>query len=327
MTKTYALQRRGYRHTNIKKKDYAFEAFLFGASLCITTASLGLVTVFSPHFAKINDEVKKEKIKITDTNILTEEEMAYYVNKARNYYLNTLEGSLEMASGRAFIDYNEEEKFQEKEETFEEKTIKKYCNIYHVDYDVIYKKLALLTDNFTSEEYLSGTIPNITLKKEPVNLTNPETLLLASVRCCKQTPEAVGLSFVSVEDYYVTDETVLDQIIYYSNLFQVDKKMVYAILKSECGFGSDFTVISNNLASIKFNGKFAIFDNATQSIIELCAELYKYNKQGLYTPSEIGPIYAPIEDGNENWIPNVTECYKEAEGVFKENEVFASNKL
>ncbi len=326
--KRYVLIKSSSKHKNIKKKTYSFEAILSGMALTVSTTALGVVTIFSPNFS-INDELNKEaKQEIVKIDELSENEISYYVGKAKDYYLNTYEGQLEMESGRAFIDYdNQYDDLEFQEETFEEKTIKKYCNIYHVDYDIVYKKLASLTDNFTSEEYLNGTIPGITLKKESVNFTNYETLLLVAVRCCKQTPEAIGLPLISVENYYVTDETVLEQIIYYSDLFQVDKKMVYAILKSECGFESDFTEKTNNLASIKFEGKFATFDNATQSIIELCTELYKYNKQGLYTASEIAPSYAPLEDDNENWLPNVKECYKEAEIVFSENAVFASNKL
>lgn len=327
MGKTYTLQRRGSRHKSIKKNNYEFLAFLYGVSLSVTTATLGVITIYSPSFLKNNDLEKQEIVKVKMQENLTSDEIAYYINKAHDYYLNTEEGCLEMASAKAFIAYNEEEKFQEKEETFEEKTIKKYCNIYHVDYDIVYKKLAELTDSFTSEEYLSGTIPKITLKGECVNFLNPETLLLVAVRCCKQTPEAVDLSFVSIEDYYVTDETILDQISYYSDLFQVDKKMTYAILKSECSFESDFTSKTNNLASIKFEGEFATFDNDTQSIIELCTELYKYNKMGLYSIEEIAPYYAPLEDNNENWIPSVIDCYKEAENIFSENAVLASNKL
>ncbi len=30
---------------------------------------------------------------------------------------------------------------------------------------------------------------------------------------------------------------------------------------------------------------------------------------GAYTIEEIGAIHAPVEDNNENWIPNVTDAY------------------
>lgn len=330
MANSYALQKRGYKHKYINRRTFTFEAILYGAAISMATATLGVVTIFSPNFAKTNDLVKREKIKLYDTEKLSEDDIAYYVNKAKDYYLYTDEGRLEIASGRAFIDYDfDDSEFlaNEIEETYEEKIIKKYCAIYQVDYEIVYKKIADLTDNFTSVEYINGTIPGITLKKEPVNFANPETLLLAAVRCCKQTPAFLGLSCIDIEDPYVTDENILDQISYYSELFQVDKKMVYAILRSECSFGSDFTDATNNLPSIKFDGKFAKFDNITQSIIELCTEIYKFNKQGLYTVDEIGPSYAPIEDNNENWIPNVKASYSEAERVFRENGVFANSKL
>lgn len=325
----YALQKNGYKHRKIKQKNFELIALLYGISLSITTGTLGIVTVYSSNFNINNELIKPEKTLVKDVNELSEEEISYFVNKAKNYYLNTNEGRLEMLNGSAFIDYEDDtiEQFNEIEETFEEKTIKKYCAIYQVDYDIVYNKLRDLTDNFTSEEYLNGTIPKITLKDEPVNFTNPETLLLAAVRCCKQTPFAVGLSCIEVEEPYQTDENVLDQISYYSELFQIDRNLAYAILRSECSFGSDFTDKTNNLASIKFEGKFACFDNPTESIIELCTELYKHNRNGLYSIDEIGSAYAPLQDDNENWIPNVKKCYREADEAFRENEVLASNKL
>lgn len=317
MKKSYSLQKKGHRHKHIKKKDYIFEAFFFSISLSLTTSTLGIITIHSPNFIKFNN---LEEEKTSNIENITKE-VTYYVKKTKNR-LNIDESDIEFVEEKSLLN-----DFNEIEETFEEKIIKKYCNIYQVDYYTVYDKLASLTDNFTSEEYLNGTIPGITLKEEPVNFTNHETLLLVAVRCCKQTPEAVGLSFISVEDYYVTDETTLEQISYYSDLFQVDKQMTYAILKSECGFKSDFTSKTNNLASIKFEGKFATFDNDTQSIIELCTELYKYNKMGLYSIEEIAPSYAPLEDNNENWIPNVIDCYREAENIFSENKVLVGNKL
>lgn len=325
MNKTYVLEKNDCKHKSIKRKSYAIEAILSGAAISLSTAILGVVTIYSPN---LNENYNK--IEVMAIDYLSEDEVSYYVNKAKDYYLNTSEGWLEMLNGSAYIDYDTEEvmsEFEENNETYEEKIIKKYCAIYQVDFDTVYKKLGDLTDNFTSKEYLNGTIPGITLKSEPVNFTNYETLLLVAVRCCKQTPDAVGLSCIGVEEPYQTDDTILDEILYYSNLFEVDEKLTYAIVRSECSFGSDFTEKTNNMPSIKFNGRFAKFDNPTESIIELCTELYKYNKQGLYSIEEIAPFYAPLEDNNENWIPNVKNSYKEAERAFKENEILASNKL
>lgn len=324
----YTLKKKS-RHKYMKnRKNYTFEAILCGVTITITSATLGVVTIYSPNFNVNPELIKPEKIQVSKINELSEEEISYFTNKAKNYYLNTSTGNVEIFNGSAFVDYdNVESQSNEKEETFEEKTIKKYCAIYQVDYDIVYKKLAELTDNFTSEEYLNGTIPKITLKDEPVNFSNPETLLLVAVRCCKQTPEAVGLSCIGIEDYYVTDESLLEQISYYSELFQTDRNLAYAIIYSENNFGSDFTDKTNNLPSIKFAGKFVTFDNLTQSIIELCTELYRHNKNGLYSIDEIGPIYAPIEDDNKNWIPNVKENYEKAENVFIENELIEANKL
>lgn len=326
----YALKKKSKHKYMKNRKNYTFEAILYGVTMTITTATLGVVTIYSPNFNINTELIKPEKIQVSEINELSEEEISYFTSKAKDYYLNTNAGKEEMLNGNAFIDYktdNSEIQFDEIEETYEEKIIKKYCAVYQVDYDIVYKKLAELTDNFTSEEYLNGTIPKITLKDEPVNFDNSETLLLVAVRCCKQTPEAVGLSCISVEEPYQTDESILEQISYYSELFQTDRNLAYAITYSENNFGSDFTEKTNNFPSIKFEGKFAKFDNPTESIIELCTELYKYNRNGLYSIDEIGPIYAPLEDDNENFIPNVKANYIKAEEIFRENEVLASNKL
>ena len=44
---------------------------------------------------------------------------------------------------------------------------------------------------------------------------------------------------------------------------------------------------------------------------------------GAVTVEEIGAIHAPVEDGNSNWVSNVTQIYEQAKE--HEEELFGIN--
>lgn len=197
--------------------------------------------------------------------------------------------------------------------TFEEEVIRHYCNIYEVDFDKVYKYLAELTDNFSSNDYLNGTIPGITFKGEDATFSNVEALLLVAVRCCAQKNSEMGLNDIKTGIRYESSFTREQEIVYYSNVFGVDPSLTFGIINAE---GNK----TNNVGSIKINGKFASYENETMGIIEMIAEIYKFVQRGLDTPEKMQPIYAPMSDGeiNGNWVGNV------ADGILKA-DVLLSN--
>lgn len=189
--------------------------------------------------------------------------------------------------------------------------VEKYCNIYQVNFNVVYPRLVELTNNFTNENYLNGCLPGVTCKGEVVFANSEEELILYYVRCAKQLPAQLG---IPTDDLYVhTDyESSSDYasiIGYYDTLLGVDPILSYAIAQAETGWDSDLFLNSNNPAGLRIDGHWWHFDTKEEGFIELALEIIKYNRKGAYTIAEIGSIHAPAEDNNENWIPNVTDIY------------------
>ena len=53
--------------------------------------------------------------------------------------------------------------------------IRKYCNIYNVNYDEVYSVLFNLTDNFTNDDFVNKlTISGVTCKGKPVYASSYE---------------------------------------------------------------------------------------------------------------------------------------------------------
>lgn len=189
--------------------------------------------------------------------------------------------------------------------------VEKYCSIYQVDFNKTYQKLVELTNNFTSSDYLSGHIVGVTCKGEDVYASSEEELILYFVRCVKQLPSQLGLDTggLLVNTGYVSSSDYASEIGYYNRLLGVDPLLSYAITQSETGWDSDLFLNANNPAGLRIDGHWWNFSSKEEGFIELALEILKYNRKGAYTIEEIGSIHAPLSDGNENWIPNVTSVY------------------
>lgn len=206
---------------------------------------------------------------------------------------------------------------------FRKDIVFKYCNIYCVNFDVVYGKLCQLTDNFNSDDYLNKlTIPGVTCKGEQVYASCEEELLLYFVRSVKQVPERFGIEENSlyVTNRYKSDDNYVKQIGYYSKLLGVDPSLIYAIVQTETGWKSDLFLNSNNPAGLRASDGWWEFDTKEEGFIELILEVIKYQKMGAHTIEEIGNIHAPVSDGNANWVPVVTEIYNSIKPT--ENELF-----
>lgn len=200
------------------------------------------------------------------------------------------------------------------EETEQEKIIKKYCDIYQVDFDVVYEKICELTENFTNESYLNDLhIEGIVCKSKDVYARSEEELLLLAVRCIKQKPELLGLTEqdIRIKNGYDSGTNYVAMINEISKVLNSDRVLIYAIFQAETSFNSDIFFSHNNPGGMKDDeGNWWYFDNKYQGFIELCLEVRKYNDMGAYSIEEIACIHAPLEDNNENWIPNVTSVYE-----------------
>lgn len=296
---------------NNKYSNYKIQNFMVKTGIRFILGTLVVISLDSYINDKIRDKYKISEIPtITIENIAMEEEL----NKAHSYF-QSQEYLDDLENGTVFIsDISKPIEIEVNAISDEERYISKYCEVYGLDKEIIYNKIKELTNNFTSEEYINGYIPGITFKKEIAHSDSVEALMLMAVRCCKQIPNSVGLDNNIYVENNIKECNYIEQIKYYSDLLEVDANLVYAIMKSESNFDSDFANTTNNYSSLKNNdGTWMKFDNIEQNIIETCSELYKLNKDGKYTPEDIQPTYAPIEDDNEHWLSNVKTIYEETQ--------------
>ena len=199
--------------------------------------------------------------------------------------------------------------------------IRKYCSIYQVSEDVVVNILEKLTNNYTSDEYLNDcNITGIVCKGKQVEPSSYEELLIYVVRNIKQDPGKFGLTYeqVNVNTGYISDSDYYKEIAYYSRLFGLDEALVAAIVNSECGFDSNLFNVYNNPAGLRLSSGWWQFSTKEEGFIELCLELIKYynkidvprNQVDYDTLTKIRDIHAPLSDGNNYWLGNVTESYQ-----------------
>lgn len=206
--------------------------------------------------------------------------------------------------------------------------INKYCNIYQVNSDVVYQKIAELTDNFTSMDYLANYhINGVVCKGEEIYASSEEELLLYTVRCIKQIPDLLGVpeDNLYINNGYQSSTDYYQQISDISRLMGVDRCLVYAICRTECNFKSDLFINAHNPAGLRNEGSWWRFDTTEEGFIETCAEIIKYYRKigkplsniSYNTLAQVGAIHAPVSDGNEFWLDTVWQIYNDA----KENEI------
>lgn len=202
------------------------------------------------------------------------------------------------------------------EEQVRQQLVRKYCNIYQINYDVVYNRLVELTDNFTSQNFKDGYIEGVTCKGEVIYAKSEEELFLYFCRCAKQLPDNIGIdtSNLYIDNDYKSTNTYGEDINYYSNLLNEDPILIYAIVQAETSFNSELFIKYNNPAGIRFGGpSFEHFSTKEEGFIEFILEVKKYRRWGAETLEEIRDIHAPLSDGNYDWLGNVSEIYASIE--------------
>lgn len=200
------------------------------------------------------------------------------------------------------------------EDSIQKEWVRKYCDIYQVNFNIVYNRLVELTDNFTNENYLNGCIPGVTCKQEPVYASSEEELILYFVRCAKQLPSQLGIEKENlyIQNGYQSPLEYGHSIGHFGNVLGVDPFLMYAIVQSETSWNSPLFMDSNNPAGLQNNGNWWTFSTKEEGFIELALEILKYNRKGAFTIEEIGSIHAPtIDPANANWVSNVTQVYQD----------------
>lgn len=209
--------------------------------------------------------------------------------------------------------------------------IKDICNIYQVNYDVVYNKLVEITNNFTDSKYLNGYIEGVTCKGDVVYANSEEELLIYTIRCMKQLPGNLGMSSdnLYINNGYSSGDNYFEQINRVSKILGINRCLLYAIVQSESGFNSEMFNSINNPAGLKNSyGEWWSFSTKEEGFFELGMEVLKYYRIIGKDPSQIDydtlaqirDIHAPLSDGNDYWLPNVVECLNYAQ--MNEAEMF-----
>ncbi len=159
------------------------------------------------------------------------------------------------------------------------KLIDHFSDIYHVDSDVVYNRLVELTDNFSSEDYLVNFhIAGVTCKSQEVYASTEEELLFYAVRCISYLPDQMGVSqeALFVDNGYTSGTDYMQQVSEAARITGVDRCLLYAICRTECGFKSDMFMHINNPAGLKLDGIDWEFPTTEAGFLETCLEIIKY---------------------------------------------------
>lgn len=227
----------------------------------------------------------------------------------------------------------EVEKFVERRQE-----IKHYCDIYQVDFEVVYPKLVVLTDDFTNENYLNGQITGVTSNGEKVHATSENELLLYAVRCMKQFPEQLGISEdllnengLYQKNEYVSPDEYMAQLDFVSNIIGVDRRLLYAIVQTGCGFDSKLFNEFNNPAGLKNSEtrNYLTFDTKEEGFIELGIEIknfYHLNKidSDKLDNEVIRKLNDKFDKDNDAWGKSVMQSLEYAQ--LHEAELFGDVK-
>lgn len=227
--------------------------------------------------------------------------------------------------------YDESENLKKSDERIA--LIHNICDIYQVNYNVVYSELLKMTEHFSSKDYLSGSLENVSCKGAVVEATSEEELLVYTIRCMKQDPDRFEMDVTNlfVDNGYSSGDNYYEQISRVADVLSLDRCLLYAIVQSECGFDSEVFNIMNNPAGMKnSSGGWWEFSTKEEGFFELGMEVLKYYRMIGATPDDISyevlskmrDIHAPLSDGNDYWLVNVVDRLQYAK--MNEAKIFGS---
>lgn len=320
---------REQKYNNGKYRTKKSPLLSFGKRLIIGGVAVCLVLNYAVVRTNENDvSLSSEETVVTEENITNIDIETQYTHLPLETFVPSESKNLD-----SWEEKNVDSSSVEEMENSRDSLIHHICDIYQVNYDIIYNKLVELTDNFTSEQFLSGYIPGVVCKGEEVVAQNEEGLFVYAIRCMKQLPDSLGVNIngLYIHNDYDSGTDYYAQIDNVASVLGLNRCLLYAIVQSECGFDSELFHSYNNPAGIKNSrGDWWSFSTKEEGFYELGMEVLKYYKWigkdvsqiDYETLAQIRDIHAPLSDGNENWLPNVVECLQYAQE--HEQELFGS---
>lgn len=215
------------------------------------------------------------------------------------------------------VEVDPEEQLRLEIEQERKEIIRNGCSVYGLNYDVVYNKICELTDNFSNDAFLNGSIPGVQCKGYDVVTKNEAELFYLACRHFSQIPSDFGLSMDDLSnnsEEYVDNKTYEECIAYYGSVFG-DKDLrntCFGIFRAETGGDSDLLIYSNNYGGItSTSGGFAKYGNKDQGAIDLFSTVkYSYYSKGMTTPEAMQEIYAPSYENDGPWWINTVNDYK-----------------
>ena len=220
----------------------------------------------------------------------------------------------------------DKEKSDINENTIEKQLLDKYCNIYSLNINVVYKLVQEFTNNFTNENYIRTNNPGFRFNNNSYD--NKELGILCFIRHLYQIPEDFGLSLNEIKSAkYNEREEIREEYLVkqYSSIFGIDPVLVLAIEYQEASFNGEryasevYKNYNNPAGLINPNtNDFWKFPSKEAGIIEHIYQLKNYYiDNNLTTPEQIQSKYAPngaLNDPNNlnsNWLINVKKLMEE----------------
>ena len=212
------------------------------------------------------------------------------------------------------------------EPSIEFQLLDKYCKIYSLNFNTVYKLVQEFTDNFTNDNYKKTNNPGFKFNNK--SYESKELGILCFVRHLYQIPEDFGLKENQIKatsqenKENVREEYLVKQ---YSSMFKIDPVLVLAIEYQESSYegeryASEVYKSYNNPAGL-INPKtndFWEFPSKEAGIIEHIYQLKNYYiDNNLTTPEQIQSKYAPNEalndpnNLNSYWLTNVKSLMEE----------------
>jgi len=214
---------------------------------------------------------------------------------------------------------NDEETIQDEMKRY----ISKYAKIYHLNETITYNKLFELTNNFTSDEFLSQyTCKDLICKGYKVFANNYEEFVLYFMRALKQNPEIYGLNREELVDHvdYKTPGNVEDGsyarvIGDICSLLVEDPCLIYSIVEADTDWNSNNLLLNNNPANLVIDDSLGKFDTYEEGIIETILQIKSYRYEEANSVEEMARLHvngSEEELGNlrMNWIKKVNGTYE-----------------
>ena len=210
-----------------------------------------------------------------------------------------------------------------------EKEIRDFCELYSLEFEIIYEEIKQRTynfkdDSFVNNNYIEGTVDY----NEEHYYPSKEAGLLCFIRSVHKEPEKFNLikEEINTNTKYQYNGYFEDIVQKYCEILDYNPVPVLSIAYTECGsnLNSNAFLEKNNPSGTMLNGKLAEFSSVSDGVIYTILNL-KYNYHD-YDDVDIDTFankvsYKYCPEGTDNWVDNFTYYAN-----LKEEDIYKNKK-